>query len=393
MIFLHILGEKNNMKVLHIVLIGRYTDNLSYQENYLTKYHKLLGHEVKIIASLAVYDDSGKTAWLPKPIKYVNDDGVFVTRLKLKKSKISAQLRMYDGLEEEINEFQPEVIFVHGVQFADILVIANYCKRHPEVKVYVDNHADFVNSGKNWISKNIQHRIIWRYCAQKINPYVTKFYGVLPARVDFLINEYKLPAEKVELLVMGADDEKVEAALNPEIRNEMRKKYDISDDEYVIMTGGKIDSNKPQTILLMEAVNNLDISNIKLIVFGAVSQELKEKFNNQLSDRVKFVGWKKSEDIYNEYATADIIAFPGLHSVLWEQAVAMGKPCIFRKIAGFSHIDLGGNCTYFENDTVESYCDVIKETIFNIEQLKSVAQQKGLDFFSYKKIAEKALEE
>ena len=43
-----------------------------------------------------------------------------------------------------------------------------------------------------------------------INPYVNKFYGVLPARVDFLINEYKLPKNKVELLVMGADDDCIE---------------------------------------------------------------------------------------------------------------------------------------------------------------------------------------
>ena len=370
-----------------------YIDNYSYQENLLPKYHKKAGHEVEIVASLYTFDENGKGAWLPKATKYMNEHDIPVTRLAFTKSKFASRIRRYVGLMDELERFNPDVLFIHGVQFCDIDIIVKYLKKHKNVKVYADNHADFSNSARNWISKNIQHRIMWRRCAQKINPYVTKFYGVLPARVDFLINEYKLPAEKVELLVMGADDEKVEAALNSEIRNEMRKKYDISDNEYVIMTGGKIDSNKPQTILLMEAVNNLDVSNIKLIVFGTVSQELKEKFNNQLSDRVKYVGWKKSEDIYNEYATADIIAFPGLHSVLWEQAVAMGKPCIFRKIAGFSHIDLGGNCMYFENDSVEDYCKVIENTINNLEQIKSIAEKKGLDFFSYKKIAEKALEE
>ena len=136
----------------------------------------------------------------------------------------------------------------------------------------------------------------------------------------------------------------------------------------------------------------LERKDIKLVVFGTVSNALKSRFEAQLSERVVYAGWKKSDDIYDEYAAADIIAFPGLHSVLWEQAVAMGKPCIFRKIQGFSHIDLGGNCMYFEEDSIESYHSVITSTIDNIAQIKDKAEKNGLIQFSYKKIAEKALE-
>ncbi len=381
------------MKIMHIMLGAFYIDNYSYQENLLPKYHKKAGHEVEIVASLYTFDENGKGAWLPKATKYMNEHDIPVTRLAFTKSKFSSRIRRYVGLMDELERFNPEVLFIHGVQFCDIDVIVKYLKTHKDVKVYADNHADFSNSARNWISKNLQHRVMWRRCAQAINPYVIKFYGVLPARVDFLINEYKLPAEKVELLVMGADDEKVKSALNPEIKQQLRKEYGILDDQHVIMTGGKIDSNKPQTILLMKAINELRIPKLKLIVFGTVSKELKDKFEEQLSERVIYVGWKKSDDIYNEYAVADIIAFPGLHSVLWEQAVAMGKPCIFRKLEGFTHIDLDGNCMYFEDDTIEGYGKVIKATLDNLEQLKSVAEKKGLDFFSYKKIAEKALEE
>lgn len=53
---------------------------------------------------------------------------------------------------------------------------------------------------------------------KKIEPYVKKFYGVLPARVDFLIDVYNLPKEKCELLVMGADDDLVKKNEKPEIR-------------------------------------------------------------------------------------------------------------------------------------------------------------------------------
>ena len=381
------------MKILHLMLGCFYIDNYSYQENYLPKHHKLMGHEVEIVASLVTFDENGKSALLPRADKYVNEYGIPVTRLDYKSGKLAKRLRRYVGLMEELERIAPELIFIHGVQFLDIGVVAKYLKSHPDVKVFADNHSDFSNSARNWVSKNILHRVVWRRCAQKINPYVTRFYGVLPARVDFLINEYRLPANTVELRVMGADDEKVAAAQIPEVREAKRQEYGLSENDCVIMTGGKIDHNKPQTILLMEAINQLQDDRIKLIVFGTASPDLKEKFDAQLSSRVRYVGWKKSENIYDEFSAADIIAFPGLHSVLWEQAVAMGKPCIFRKISGFEHIDLGGNCIYFDADTAEGYSKVIKNAIENIETLRKVAEEKGATCFSYRKIAERALEE
>lgn len=72
----------------------------------------------------------------------------------------------------------------------------------------MDNHSDFSNSARNWLSKNVLHKIVWRTMA-KNRTICKKFYGVLPARVDFLIDVYNLPKEKCELLVMGADDDLV----------------------------------------------------------------------------------------------------------------------------------------------------------------------------------------
>ena len=381
------------MKILHLMLGCFYIDNYSYQENYLPKYHKAQGNEVEIVASLVTFDKNGKATLLPKASKYINEYGIPVTRLDYRTGRLSKRLRRYVGLKEELERIKPELIFIHGVQFTDIGVVAKYCKAHSDVKVFADSHSDFSNSATNWTSKHILHRIIWRRCAKKINPFVTKFYGVLPARVDFLIKEYKLPKEKVELLVMGADDERVAEASASEVRQEIREKYGLAEDDFVIMTGGKIDRNKTQVLLLMEAVNKMAAPNIKLLVFGSVVPELQEVFNSHLSSSVISIGWRKSERIYDEFAAADLIAFPGLHSVLWEQAVGMGKPCVFRKMDGFTHIDVGGNCAFFKEDTAESYIQVLMETIQNADTMQKIAKEKGKPYFSYKKIAERALEE
>ena len=71
----------------------------------------------------------------------------------------------------------------------------------------------------------------------------------------------------------------------------------------------------------------------------------------------------------------------------------MGKPCAFRKIDGFQHIDLDGNCVYFEEDSVEAYKKVLVNAKPLSSDMQKIAMEKGMKVFSYKKIAKKALEE
>lgn len=384
------------MKILHLMLGCFYIDNYSYQENYLPKHHKLQGHDVEIVASLFTFDENGDGKWLPKADKYINEYGIPVTRLEFRKGKLSPWLRNYVGVAEELNRFNPDLIFIHGVQFMDIAVVADYCKKHPHVLVYADNHSDFSNSATNWISKNIQHKIIWRSCAQKINPYVKKFYGVLPARVDFLANMYGLPREKIELLVMGADDERVTAAADPAVRQRIRQQYGLAEDDFVIMTGGKIDAFKTQTLLLMEAVQKIDTPKAKLIVFGSVTPELKNKVA-ALADgkKVKYIGWIQAKDSYDYFAAADLVVFPGRHSVFWEQVAAQGIPMLCKKWDGTTHVDVGGNVRFLTQDSVEEIEGEIRRLLDNPVEyaaMKEVALREGMKVFSYHEIAKRSIE-
>lgn len=382
------------MKITHICLCGPVTDNWTYQDNLLPKYHKELEYDVSVITSQYIWNNEGKLD-LDERSTYYNEYGIKTIRLELKAdTKYSSKFRRYKDLYKNIVNEEPDILFIHGVQFLDIKYVVKYVKSHKNVKVFVDNHADFSNSARNFLSKNILHNIIWRHCAQLIEPYTTKFYGVLPARVDFLKDVYKVPKEKTELLVMGADDEKVEEAKNPNIRKEIREKYHINSDDFLIMTGGKIDTNKPQTLLLMEAVKEINNPNLKLIVFGSVIPELKEKFNHLLCNAVKYIGWVDSKETYKYFNAADLVVFPGLHSVFWEQVVGLGKPCVFRYMKGFTHIDLDGNCKFLYEDSVNEIKRVINEIINNeesYEHMKSIARTKGMNRFSYKKIAQKSI--
>ena len=64
----------------------------------------------------------------------------------------------------------------------------------------------------------------------------------MPSRVDFMVDIYGIDRNRCELLFMGAEDEYVESARRPEKRSEIRERFGIKPDEFLVMTGGKIDA-------------------------------------------------------------------------------------------------------------------------------------------------------
>jgi len=383
------------MKILHLCLACFYIDKYSYQENLLPKEHKKCGFDVRIIASTETFVDGINLGYI-KPSKYENENNIIVERIPYVSwlpSKIVHKLRIYPKVYEKIDEFSPDIIFIHECQFLSILQVVKYAEKHPQVKIFVDGHADFSNSARGFISRNILHRLIYRFCAQKILPYTTKFWGTLPARVDFFHNVYGIPKEKIDFLPMGADDDMIAKHNSLKEKEETKNKFGFSSNDFIIVSGGKIDFAKTQTLLLMGAVNELEKKNVKLLVFGSVDKQLKERFDSLCSDRVKYAGWANVDDSYRYFGIADLVVFPGRHSVYWEQVAGMGIPMIVKYWPGTTHIDRGGNVKFLYEDTVDEIKEVVKDIFFNgeLEKMESVAQN-NKRFFSYRNIAERCIE-
>lgn len=381
------------MKIVHIMLCGPVTDGWSYQDNLLTKYHHKLGYDVTMITSQWVWGEKGSLVKFEKT-DYQNENDVKVIRLPIKgKDIFSRKLKRYKGLRETLEKEKPEILFIHGVAFCDAKIVVDYIRLHQIEKVYVDNHSDFSNSGTNWISKNILHKVIWKHYAQMLNPYVTKFYGVLPARVDWLVNMYNLPKEKCELLVMGADDEKVAEAHKLENKTEIRQRYGIAEDDFLIMTGGKIDSAKAQTLQLMEAVAQIENSKVKLIVFGSVTGDLQGRVRERcVEDKSIYIGWVKPNDSYKYFAAANLVVFPGRHSVFWEQVAGLGIPMICKYWDGTTHVDGGGNVVFIKEENTETIATSIMNAIdYTIYEDMERAAKINAKRFCYSVIARKSL--
>lgn len=385
------------MKIVHLCLGCFFPDHYSYQENMLPKFHKELGYDTEVIASLVTFDRDGKETLLPSAGRYLNEYGIPVTRLEYRKPrKVYRKLKRYIGTRQALEQAAPDILFIHGCQFRDLDIVIGYVKAHPGIRVFVDNHADFSNSGTNFLSLHLLHRFLWRRGARRIEPYTEKFYGVLPARVDWLTEQYRLPKDKCELLVMGADDDRIREAEEGGWREKIRERYGIRPGDFLVMTGGKIDGAKKQTLLLMEAVRNLGDPRVKLIVFGSVVPEMKEQVN-ALADgeKVQYIGWVKSEESYRYWIAADLAVFPGRHSVFWEQVAGMGIPMICKYWEGTTHVDRGGNAVFLRKDSEEEIRSALEEVTRDPEAWERMKKAAGAarEVFSYREIAKRAVQE
>ena len=380
------------MRIMHIQLAGPYTEGASYQENILPKFHAKMGHEVYFLASCYSWN-KGKLE-IVEPEKKVLNDGVILERIKfvrLFNGYLTEKMRLATGVYNILEQYNPDFIMLHDVQSLSDRAIVKYLKKHKNVKMIVDCHTDFSNSATNWISKNILHSILWRHQAKLLEPYTEKFYGVLPARVDFLKNIYKLPASKCDLLVMGADDDLVSEVSSQNSKTVTREKYGIENDDFLIVTGGKIDQWKKQTILLMQAVKSIQDKKIKLIVFGSVIDELKSQVT-ELADgeKVKYIGWLNNRESYACFAAADLAVFPGRHSVFWEQVAGLGIPMIVKYWEGTTHVDGNGNVKFLYDDSTAEIEKSILEVTKDYVSFKNAAK-KNQTRFLYSKIAERCL--
>lgn len=378
------------MKIVNICLCGPYNIGWGYQDNLLAKYQEKNDSSVSIITSNLINDSNSNRIIKTKSGIYY-DGSIKVIRLK-NSIPFLDYLRIYSNLYNTLCNEKPDIIFIHGCQFMSIISICKYIKKYPYVKCRVDNHADYNNSAMSLFAKII-HKTFWKFTANAINKYSQVFFGVTPARCDFLHKMYGIPKEKIKLLVMGADDELVKNAINN--IDSTRAKYRISSNDFLIVTGGKIDVQKKDIINILKSYKKMDSSKIKLIIFGSLSIEIANEFYNNLGNAL-YIGWLNQKEIYDLICSSNLAIYPGSHSVLWEQTVGCGVPAIFKDLSNTHHIDVGGNCIISQDMSIDFLYNTIIDLVYNKEKysiMKQISEEKGIQIFSYKNIARRSIDE
>lgn len=379
------------MRIVHVIIAAAYKEGYGYQENILPAKHVELGLDSYVIT----YNKEN-----PLGATYTNDDSVNIVLLPLKKSflhklpYVRAFVKKTQGLFARLVDLSPDIIFLHGLQSIESLEVCKYCAKNPKVKLFVDQHADYYNSPITKWRIRLYIKQVYGYIGKELEKYAIKFWGVTPWRVDYLQKVYGIKPENTDLLVMGGDEKRIDWENREIIWAQVRRKLEIPEKAFLVISGGKIDKAKNIHVLL-DAIRQMR-DDVYLLLFGNMTKDMEEYCLPKIEGRIKYIGWIDSKEVYPFFLASDLAVFPGTHSVLWEQAMACGIPGIFKDWdGGFSHIDCGGNAKLVKEIRIDSLVQEISGLIDNKDEylrMKRIAETKGRQRFSYIEIAKKSIE-
>lgn len=380
------------MKILNVCLACFYFEGLAYQENLLPYYQKRNGNQVVIASEAQAYSPSGMKTKIEND--FVNDRGILVRILKRKKGLLGKKFNIFVNLNKILVEEEPDIIFVHGGQSRSLKVVLKYVKKHQDVRLFIDNHADDNNSPVTSFGSKLNARFGIGYYLRKSSKFVTRFWGTTPWRCDYLERVYGIPKEKIGLLIMGGNDELIDRICKLESpKKKLCSILKIPENSFLFCHGGKLDLYK-KTDLLIEAFNKLNNEKAHLIIFGNCDSNIEKAIQNSNNNRIHFLGWKNEEETYSILLAADVVVFPGTHSVLWEQAISCKKPCIFKKWPLMNHLDFNGNASFVSgenlNELYNILCKYLNDSSF-FEKINRAANLPDSNNYLYSVIASKSI--
>ena len=380
------------MKIVHICL-NAYTDGWGYQENLLTQYQKNEGHEVTIISSinhLAPYLKEKEIKEIKsRGCEYVFN-GIKTYRLKTRIHTTNLSV-LNPGLFRTLNKIQPDIIFHHDCCVPSLLKAIFYKIFHPKVKIVVDNHADIINQSPNKVWNFVYNRICVQFGLKLITPFVTKYYGVTPARCSFLKSPFGVPENKISLLPIGGDTDLVDSIKESNV--ELRRKYKLPANEMIIISGGKMGIDKG-TISLIKAFKRLREAgcDLYLVLFGMFSDTETEILAKE-SEGVFIYGWCDRQKTIELLKLSDIACWPIHHTTLIEDAVACATPVVLRNTGNTVH-SVEGNGILIdkgtEDELVQAFTAILYSGHYNNYKISA---DKMKEKFGYHNISKQIIDD
>lgn len=382
------------MKIAHICLASFYIDDYSYQENLLPLYNKKMGHDVKIIASTEVYIDNKNVGYL-SPRQYVNKYNIEVVRLpyiSFIPHKIAVKFRAYEDTRVTLEDFAPDVILFHGIQSWDLLTVAQYKRKHPQVKLYVDAHSAYYNSAKTFLSRNMLHKVFYKYCIHKSLDAIDKVFSVGFDITKFIQEIYDVPIEMIEDYPLGgiipSAVEYVQA--RERIRNELK----ISGDQIMLVHTGKMDKLK-KTEELLDALHAVQSDKLRLIIIGSLSDEVKHSVIDKIArdSRVQFLGWKDADELMKYLMACDLYCQPGSVSATMQNAICCGAAVMVAPHPDYTHLLEDAPLYADSTCTMEKvFRDTVAENSSLLADKKRLCNLIAHEKLDYKKLAARLYE-
>lgn len=383
------------MKILHIM--NWFIEDLGYQENYLSFCQAQLGNEVKVLCSK--YYPKGlrflKRNNSEEEIKYAG--GLLkVKRLKSFFWQFLTEQNWFFRLKEEIESFEPDIVHLHHIWILPTIqfLVTNF-RHKKQIRIFVDDHIDNGNFSYKGALKFIY--LFW-FIKKIIIPIMLKrnfiFISVNPYSFHCLDILFGIPTEKIALLPLGLDNQKIFFSLQK--RQALRNRYGLDEEDIVFTFSGLFQQNKSLKDLISAfTILSQRYPHIFLLMIGQGKIANDEGFIHlKNTGRIILAGWQPIAEIYQWYSMADIAVLPGKLGGI-KDILAAGRPLIISDDLAVSYLLEYGNGLIFKKHDVQGLALCMEQYIRSpdliLEHGRKAARLVN-DKLSWENIAIKSLE-
>lgn len=364
-----------------------------YQINILSKYMVRFGHKVTIITARLdkiksnVVSFFGSDQLDKKDQIYSEKYGVKIIRLPVDKI-VSGRVVFGRELIPTIQQEKPDIVYVHG---NDTLTGMRYLLQYKKLgyPLIMDSHMLEMASTNRFNKifrkgyKSVFSPIIVKNKIQVIrtqdDPYVEKCLGI--------------PLSQAPWISVGSDT----MLFHPdeEAKTRFRRRYEIPQDDFVIIYAGKLDESKGGMLLAEAIQKKLQTSRaVTFLIVGKAVGEYGRQVEETLKaseNRVLRFPTQKYEDLAGFYQAADLAIFPRQCSLSFYDVQACGLPVVFEDdVVNLGRAKNNNAVTFIKGDSADFRKKM--EYIMNLSQaefslMQKAAQQYVSENFDYKKIA------
>lgn len=376
------------MRIAHIGLACFFTEGMTYQDNYLSHINALDGNKVLYVSNAEKYEngDLVPTGYEDKTLP----DGVRLVRLPyvhVLNGFVSDKFRKVKGLYALLEDFAPDVILSHDLCYWSVLDVIRYKKEHPQVRLYADTHTDFGNSGTNWLSFHVLHRIFYRYLTQKAIPYLDKYFFIGADCRTFSKEAYGIPDSLMEFYPLGGILPTEEEYAR--CRAERRAELGVGETELLLLHSGKLDTPK-RTEELLRAFAAVRDDRLKLCIIGSIPAERKGVLLPliEADERVKYLGWKTGEELQEYLCATDLYCQPGSPSATMQNAVCRGCGIMLRDVPQYAEYFDYGNVVWVKTQQdVEAVIRGVADGTIDLDALRRSSWEFAREVLDYRKLA------
>jgi len=393
------------MKIAHI--ISYFQPKLGYQEFYLAREQKKMGHKVCVITSdrYFPYPNFSITMGEILGTRYVgpgifNEEGISVIRLPTLFEYATYNFIL--GLKKTLDNFNPDVVHAHDVS-SPITMMTIALKNKFKYKVIVDCHMDYTLRSKSKIHSVFfylwSRNPICRWLIRRADGFI----AVAESSRLWLSNEWGIGREKIKMIPLGAetdiffpDDSK---------RKLMRDKLNIAKNEILILYAGKMHETKDIDVLLRSFILlSQKYNNIKIILIGNGSKKYMDKLyklveKEKIRKNVLFYPFQSKIMLPYYYNAADIGVWPGDPSITIVEAMSTGVPIIIpnsdsRYSTDLSHYINKDNGFVFTRGNYIELHNLLEKMIIDNELRKNMSKNSRINvvnFLSWRLVCEKTL--